>query len=390
MKATEFITEALLPSQYRKYVQGWDKSRWADIFGGKYRIYLELDGVVATKEPQPNPQVIAALNQAGYEVSDYKLGLAYKQDDPRKQQVRIGKILSDTRLNIPPNIKLAFDRDPVRQSTKSDKLVVISRHPYDIAGMSTERGWSSCMNLHNGVNRRYVAIDVKKGTIIAYLINRNDLNIQKPIARVLIKPFLNIKNKKEIALGVESNIYGTAPLEFEQTVEKWANNINASKKLYGVFTQAPGLYDDNGDEIKIMGVFDNEEENIKLMKSSSKDNALTIFRHITPDKLTEKMCLVAVQKNAEALQSVPDELKTEKICLAAVQNNGWALQFVPDELKTEKICLAAVQDHGLALQSVPDELKTEKICLAAVQNNGWALQFVPRKLKPIIKQKAGL
>lgn len=32
MRATEFITEALKPSEYRQFVKNWDSSRYEDIF----------------------------------------------------------------------------------------------------------------------------------------------------------------------------------------------------------------------------------------------------------------------------------------------------------------------------------------------------------------------
>ena len=376
MRVTEFITEALRPSQYREYVKGWDKSKWADIFGGKYRIYLELDNN-ATRTPKPNQDVVNTLNAAGYTISDYTQGVAYKSSDTRKQPVRIGKILSDTRLGIPSEIKQKFDHDPSRSAYKSDKLVVISRHPYDIAGMSTDRGWTSCMNLHNGEKHEYVAADVKQGTIVAYLINRNDTNITKPIARVLIKPFINIDNPSEVALGVEERVRGTASPKFASTVVNWANKINASKKLNGLFQLSPELYQD-GSDILVIGGDKTLAEKFYIREIEHKNLRL----EYVPSKLrTEKICLAAVQKDGSSLSDVPPKLRTEKICLAAVQQYVLAFRLVPPELRTEKICLAAVQQRGLALGDVPLELRTEKICLAAVQQNALALKHVPPELR---------
>ena len=156
MRAREFTIEALTPSQYRPYVKAWDKTRWADIFGGKYRIYIRIGGESVSAD-EPDPELIAAIEDAGYEVTDYIQGYAVKKDDPRKQIVKIGKILTDTRFKIPPIIKQTFDKDPARQSSKSENMIVISRHPYDIAGMTSGRTWHSCMNIETGINRRYVA-----------------------------------------------------------------------------------------------------------------------------------------------------------------------------------------------------------------------------------------
>ena len=42
MRYSEF-SEALKPSEYRNLVKGWDKTRYAELFGGRNRIYLPLE-----------------------------------------------------------------------------------------------------------------------------------------------------------------------------------------------------------------------------------------------------------------------------------------------------------------------------------------------------------
>ena len=74
--------------------------------------------------------------------------------------------------------------------------------------MSSNRGWTSCMNLYgDNENKHYVNCDIKKGTIIAYLINVNVTNINKPQARILIKSFiLLIADSLLIPSASKSNI----------------------------------------------------------------------------------------------------------------------------------------------------------------------------------------
>ena len=249
------LVEALKPSQYRKYVQGWDKSKYNDIFGGKYRI--ELPTPEDNTSAEPDPYVEKAIKAAGYEISDYKAGLAKKDN----RQIRIGKILTD------PNIIKRFTNDPARAgSNLSNKSkIIISRHPYDVAGMSTDRGWTSCMNLETGSNKKYIAADVKEGTIIAYLVGPGDNDIRKPIARVLIKPFIN-KNSGDVALGVSNKVYGNPPPWFAQTVINWADKINSSRKLAGIFVVPSNLYNDDDEIVKMVGDIDPQEiaEEIQL------------------------------------------------------------------------------------------------------------------------------
>ena len=62
-------------------------------------------------------------------------------------------------------------------------------------GMSTDRNWTSCMNLDGGCNRSTVFKQVQYGGMCAYLIKENDKNIEEPIARVAIKRFISTNSK---------------------------------------------------------------------------------------------------------------------------------------------------------------------------------------------------
>ena len=50
-------------------------------------------------------------------------------------------------------------------------------------------------------------------------------------------------------------------------------------------------------------------------------------------KITEKLCIMAVNKEGTTLRYVPENMKTEKICIMAVKNNSKAIQYVPDKSK---------------------------------------------------------
>lgn len=83
-----------------------------------------------------------------------------------------------------------FSEDKIRNiKNANDYVVCYSRHPYDIIGMSTNRGWHSCMR-HSGSDIiTNIKSDIRYGTIIAYLIRKNDKNINNPVARINIKPY---------------------------------------------------------------------------------------------------------------------------------------------------------------------------------------------------------
>jgi hypothetical protein len=309
MRYKEFAIEALKPSQYRNLVKGWDKTKYAELFGGKYRIYIPLESAgPATKQVKVNPQVNQEVEKSGYKIDDYLKGIASKTENGRVRQIKIGKLLSPSTAQI-------FANDPGRQATKkNNKLVVISRHPYDIAGMSTDRGWTSCMNLDDGNNRKFVPLDIKAGTIIAYLINANDKNIENPQARMLIKPFVNLYGDHDIAMGIENKIYGTASLGFKKTVSEWVNKINASRKLDGIYELDYRLYNDTIDS-----EYDGNEDDREMPKIAfgDVDKHEAILRnpgkyareHPDADLTTLKTLINYMPSTIEYMKNPPKEIQ---------------------------------------------------------------------------------
>lgn len=220
MQYTDLI-EALKPSEYRLFVKGWDKERYADIFKSDkykhdkngYRVYLPLgERKVEVSAVQKDIERYLGSN---YEIVDYIKGIV--KDKKNNQNVKIGKVL--TKLSL-TDLLNKYTSDPTREATKDEYIVVISRHPYDIAGMSTNRGWTSCMNLHDGENRHYVPIDIKEGTVVAYVTSKSDPDLKNPTGRVSIKPFVNVNNEEEIYFGIENKVYGTTVDGFIPAVTK--------------------------------------------------------------------------------------------------------------------------------------------------------------------------
>lgn len=179
------LLEALKPSQYIwSLVKGWDKNKLIKEFQNQshkkdrnaYRIFIPVVSNDNTSL-EPNPQIKQFLDQQGFEIIDYTKGQVKKKYDGRT--LRLGKVLPD-------ELKQTFANDPSRQATKKETMAVISRHPYDLAGMSTGRGWTSCQNLDDDSECAYVPKDIKQGTLIAYEVAVKDYNINNPLGRILI------------------------------------------------------------------------------------------------------------------------------------------------------------------------------------------------------------
>lgn len=190
--------------------------------------------------------------------SDPKTGeiviMPYAENADKVEPIKWSKFIDQLIGHMPDefaNLMQQFDNIPEIQEYRQNKdkqyYIVFSKHHYDVAGMSTNRGWTSCMNLYGGSNSHYVQYDVKEGTIVAYLVDETDLNINKPIARLLIKPFVNSDNEDIVLYQSEESVYGTAPKSFKSVVDDLVNQAQPGK--YGYFELIDTLYCDSSDRI---------------------------------------------------------------------------------------------------------------------------------------------
>ena len=252
MRYREFkIVEALKPSQYRDLVKGWNRQRYADIFLNPkykhdrkgYRVYLPIE---TTQQEQPESstqtQIERFLDQNGFDMVDYVKGIVFNRE--KKQNIKIGKVLNKLKA---ADLLNAFNVDKSREATQAQYVAVISRHPYDIAGQSTGRGWRSCMNLEDGINRHYVPLDIREGTLVGYVTRSNDLDLKNPVGRISIKPFVDILGKPQIYFGIEDTVYGTRVPGFVEAVRAWVDEVNRAHELddVAILKFHPDLYRDS-------------------------------------------------------------------------------------------------------------------------------------------------
>ena len=267
------------------------------------------------EEIKSNPEIIKTLYDNNYKIKDYVKGIAIDKYD---REIKIGKIL----LKHNPELLQKFNNDTNREASKTkNQLVVISKNPYDIGGASTDRGWDSCMNLYTGKNAIYINCDIKQGTIVAYLIDINDLNINNPQARIFIKPFINVKNKEDIIYYPERIVYGTAPKSFKTFINKIFEKYHPK---FGKYSLTPGLYaDDNGEDEERLIDF-------KSIESSNRDKQIEkkIIKNIplSKDELNVDN-LILVNKNIESL---PNGLNIKNLFSLPENPN---LKYLPNDIK---------------------------------------------------------
>nr|DAF93725.1 MAG TPA: hypothetical protein [Myoviridae sp. ctshb19] len=262
----ELALAAVPLSIARRFVKKWNKNgvgvqavqRFLKKKGAKkgYRLYIPIKPRKKTKV-QPPIAITKALAKDGYTIEDYITGMAV--DKTGKRRMRIGKLLKDEEL------RQEFANDPQRSAHKDEYTCVISAHPYDVLTMSTGRRWdmTSCMRLDypgkaiGGMYQAKVENDVAEGTIVAYAISPKDTNINKPHARLLIKPFFKDNNgrpdKSHVSFRVETKVYGTPVPGFVETVQQWLRKVNKDAEA-GVYRLANGLYDDGVGSLAVVGV----------------------------------------------------------------------------------------------------------------------------------------
>jgi 3-methyladenine DNA glycosylase AlkC len=232
MRSVSLLNPGLYDDIFNRYGSGSNAKN-------KHRIYIPADSFTPVKEvvATPNNAVLDFLEKRGFKIDNYALGTVFMPDG--KRTTRIGKVLSKE-----PFLKKLFDNDPSRRSVRNPEgkmLVVISRHPYDVLGVSFDRGWTSCLNLKTGTNARKLISDLKYGLLVAYLVRNDDKNINRPSARILIRPYFLGNLGKEVVVVPDSTEYGSSTARFGKIVEKFCEWANSGSPK-GKYSAPKGMY----------------------------------------------------------------------------------------------------------------------------------------------------
>lgn len=240
-----------------KYRRNWDKNgptvqllRKFMPRGSKgYRVYVPIGHAQVTGNIVIPLPVRLAVRKAGFRITDYRAKRCVKLNDKDQKNVfNIGKVISKD-----PVAKAAFDNDPqLQNSSTSEFTMIVSCHPYDIIGMSTGRDWddTSCMRMgdyrrdyNDGSNVRYLKHDVAEGTLVVYAVRSDDTNIQKPLGRCLLKPFLRDDGSGSIFYRRETDVYGNPVPGLAETLSRFLRKLNAGVPA-GIYKLNENLYND--------------------------------------------------------------------------------------------------------------------------------------------------
>ena len=244
------INEKLDPDDADEVEHGWSHERDPHVedtidkvFKGKHRIEFPLEHT----EEVPHPDVEEHLNNHGIKITDYVGG---KAKDKYNREVNIGKALNKT--NAPEHIRAAYENDPTRQQKGKQLKVVISHKPVDVAGMTSgHQSWlnQSCMNFKTGVYRGFLPHEVTAGTHVAYLTDHEDNDLDRPVARIAIKPFRN--NSGHLIFRPEARTFGDANASFAKSVNDWTET-HYPAEANTTYQKDHRVYDDTEDTYKAL------------------------------------------------------------------------------------------------------------------------------------------
>lgn len=224
----------------------------------------------------------------------------FKDNFSRENFIKIQNELMDAVRNFKD-----YDSDDLRESSmsKDDKMVVISRAEKDVVNMSTDRRWTSCMDLYGehaqDIAEKNVYCEVENGGFIAYLTSSDDFEVEDPYSRVLIRRFDSKSTNKSIAIA-ESIIYGQDDPIFLDIVNSWIKEKQGQidideYKLMGM------EYSDEYDGNDIFGI----PENISVDELIKNPNSIfnysdTIF--IVKDNLEIPILIEEMQQEAKDME----------------------------------------------------------------------------------------
>lgn len=309
------IVEELNPSQKRA-VSGWFRGDYSfsnHVFGGH-----DTDGdrrsdriTIPLRDPNgdtaaPDDRVKRHLAEHGWDIHNYKAGHAIKADGSDKRVKRIGALLNsgDT---AHPEIAKIFESDPARRlASKSydDMQVVISRHREDVAGMSTNRGWKSCQALSKSGKAEGLASalhsDFRDGTHVAYLCKAGDHDIERPMARIALRPYVALNGHKIIRPS--NRQYGAENDAFAHTVRHFTEEHFPAKSM--MYAKRGG-YSDSGDNQPYYGEITHEAA-IK----SHKNGEASIYDLIENPRLPAKTLMHFAKRAADSENTNERALKT--------------------------------------------------------------------------------
>jgi hypothetical protein len=103
---------------------------------------------------------------------------------------------------------------------------------------------------------------------------------------------------------------------------------------------------------------------------------------IPKNDITLEQCLLAVKKDANEFNYVPDKFKVYEIYLYMVSHYNYHLHMVPDQFRTLEICKICIKDYPDNIAFIPYKHRTLEMCRNILEyNHSYQLiDHIPRNI----------
>lgn len=193
-----------------------------------------INGYLTQLDGSPGPRIGKVLNR-GLKWFE-KL---YQQFHDHKYAYILKEYIQDFKEGI-----RKFESDSLRKKAlkETNYYIIVSRHPYDVASVSTGRRWESCLELHTGKERYKIVQDARNGAIAFYMIAEGDWNINDPVSRILCPKYQNQNDKDDYLFFTAGDMYGSQVPEFLNWVKDFIKQLNGPKQPETVYCAQKGSY----------------------------------------------------------------------------------------------------------------------------------------------------
>lgn len=183
---------------------------------------------------------------------------------------------------------------PIHLKNIDNKVVAITKDPKHIIGMSPIDDWGSCMAVGGSMHEEAYR-EVVDGGFIAFLVDREDVEISKPYARIWVRRLDS--TSRDISYAVPEDVtYGSDHPLLRGTLQSWIDSKQGDlKNVIGEFVVSGGRQSDTFESVHSIV---STESSVELIQNPSgffeyndkvfllKDYAVSTLRDIMPAEHT--------------------------------------------------------------------------------------------------------
>jgi len=331
---------------YKSHLRGRLDEVSEKIFQGALRLYYPIDLGDTLIDNTTYLDVCEFIEDEGGEVIDYIKG-TFKDEYGRV--CKIGKYLTKSKED---DLLKKFINDSYRtiknEKTTKKYKVCISRHINDVCYMTTNRRWEdkSCMVLDD--RKSTFCEELEKQTLIAYLIDEDDLEIGNPYSRILIKRHFLMGDESTWIYYPSPVIYGIVNEGFRKFIFDWLDGFqkNIKNGVYSLHSELEGV------GYPLIHAFDKvTRENIAYIIDK-----LDIFQIVNGYYEIDDNLEISVFSKKEKVEFLPSPYKSGSVILTDIYNK------LPFKFKSVEGDFVISDNYLTTLENCPEFVGGDFVC----------------------------